>query len=120
MVSRQPRSRPPTRPSGAPPAAPRAKALGLALPQPLARALQRFREADADFDQSCHEHASVFRIDDRYAVLVARARELLSHARVLAQAAPVTGDDDESQLAAARVVAVTLAEAATSASTLRG
>jgi len=41
-------------------------------------------------------------------VLVARARELLGHARVLGEAAPVAGDDDESQLASARVVAVTL------------
>lgn len=110
MVSRRPR---PSRAPAPAPTSPRAKAL-TTLPVPLSRALTRFRAADEDFCASCAEHASVFRIDERYATLVARARELVSASRVLGPAAPplpvVEGrdDDDEVQLSAARVVAVEL------------
>lgn len=116
MVSRRPRPSPasapePTSALAAGPA--RAKAL-TTLPLPLSRALRRFRAADEDFCASAAEHASVFCIDERYATLVARARELVSASRVLDPCAPplpdldAQSDDDEAQLGAARVVALAL------------
>lgn len=107
MVSRRPRPSPASEP-------PRAKALST-LPLPLSRALQRFRAADDDFCASCAEHASVFRIDERYAALVARARELVGAAQLLGEGTPLpttqggrADDDEEVWLSTARAVAVRL------------
>ena len=80
---------------------PRAKTVASRLPLPLSRALARFRAAEDDFEDACVELGSLFRIDDRYAVLVARATELLVHAG--GRAEPV--GDDEARLGAARAVA---------------
>ena len=82
---------------------PRAKPIVGRLPLPLSRALARFRAAEDDFEESCVEHGSLFRIDERYAVLVARATELLSRAPERAST-----PDDEACVAAARALAETL------------